>query len=187
MRGGAFSGRRTGHVFLMTSTGFIGHIRIHPALNEAEWSHLFTLVESDGTLRGTPTGRGDREVPFARLAWELCSVGCCLTWNPELEASRMMLPSLRFLIDHLLRSGAKAQGRREFEEFTFDHVLEGAVMGRDHGDRDARLVEVTDNVVSERTLVPCDGAEKQRPQATGGRSRGRRLPSNVIEFRPRRA
>ncbi len=170
----------------MTSPGFIGHIRIHPALNEAEWSHLFTLVESDGTLRGTPTGRGDRDVPFAHLAWEVCSVGCCLTWNQDLEASGMMLPSLRFLIDHLLRSGAKAQGRPRFEEFTFDHVLEGAVMGRGYGDRDMRLVEVRDNVASERTLVPCDGAQ-ENPQAAGRRSRTRRLPSNVIEFRPRRA
>lgn len=171
----------------MTSPTFIGHIRIDPALNEAEWSHLFTLVESDGTLRGTTTGRGDRDVPFAHLAWEVCSGGCCLSWSPNLEASKMMLPSLQFLVDHLLRRGAKAQGRPGFEEFTFDHVLEGAVMGRGHDDRDVRLVEVRDNVVSEQVLVACDGAEKARPQAPGRSSRRRRLPSNVIEFRPRGA
>ena len=170
----------------MTSPGFLGHIRIHPALNEAECDHLLALLDARGTLRGTPTGRGDRDVPFAHLAWEVCAGGCCLSWNPDLEASRMMLPSLRFLIDHLLRSGAKAEGRSGCDEFTFDHVLDGAVMGRAYGDRDARLVEVTGNVASERVLAPCDRAE-QKPHATGGRSRGRRLPSNVIELRPRRA
>ena len=164
---------------------FIGHIRIQPALNEAERAHLCALVDCDGTLRGTPTGRGDRSVPFAHLAWEVCSGGCCLTWNPDLESSAMMLPTLRFVIEHLLGPGARAQGRPRFEEFTFDHVLDGAVMGQRYGDREVRLVEVAANVASERVLPACDRAAET--SLAGRPTRRRRLPSNVIEFRPRRA
>jgi hypothetical protein len=166
----------------MHDSGFTGHIRIQPALNEAERAHVMMLTDSNGTLRGTPTGRGDRAVPFAHLAWEVCATGCCLTWNSRLEASRMMLPSLQFLVDHLLRRGAKGEGLEPFGEFTFDHVLDGAVMGRGYGDPEARLVEVTGNRASERILARS--CVHQEPLA---RTRRGRLPANVIEFRPRRA
>ena len=172
----------------MTARGFTGDIRIRPALNQAERDHLGTLADSRGTLRGTPTGRGDRDVPFARLGWEACPGGCCLTWNPDLEDSPMMLPTLRFLIDHLLRRGARAEGRTGFDGFTFDHVLEGAVMGRTSRDPEPRLVEVVGNCASERVLPRgCDRVELPAPVTTSGRTRRGRLPANVIEFRPRRA
>lgn len=168
--------------------GFTGHIRIQPALNEAERLHLRQLTESAGTLRGTPTGRGDRDVPFARMGWEVCSGGCCLAWNPGLEASQMMVPTLRFLVDHLLRRGAKGEGRAAFESFTFDHVLDGAVMGSPASAGESRLVEVVGNVVTERALPASCGAEvATASRRSTGRTRRGRLPANVIEFRPRRA
>lgn len=169
------------------NTGFAGHVRIHPALNETESVHLSVLVDSDGTLRGTPTGRGDRAVPFARLGWEVCSGGCCLTWNPNLELSEMMRPTLQFLIDHLLRRGAKAEGRAGFGGFTFDHVLKGAVMGGCVWDVERRLIEVAGNVVTERLLPPPCGVEMAHSGTRStGRTRRGPLPANVIEFRPRR-
>lgn len=168
--------------------GFTGHIRIRPALNEVERAHLVQLADARGTLRGTPTGRGDRDVPFARLGWEVCSAGCCLTWNPALELSAMMVPTLRFLIDHLLRRGARAEGHAAFDGFTFDHVLEGAVLGRVPYDPEARLVDVVGNAVTERVLPRACGAVEVRPSTPPtGRKRRTRLPANVIEFRPRRA
>ena len=167
---------------------FTGHIRITPALNEAERAHLQKLADSSGTLRGTPTGRGDRDVPFARMRWEVCASGCCLSWNPDLEESRMMLPTLRFLIDHLLRPGAKAEGHALFGGFTFDHVLDGVVLGRSSLDPQARLVEVAANVVSERVLPRgCVDTQLQPLRRSTGTTRRGRLPANVIEFRPRRA
>ena len=171
-----------------SSTGFTGHVRIQPALNEAERSFFCALIDSDRTLRGTPTGRGDRGVPFARLAWEVCANGCCLRWDAARENSSMMRPSLVFLVDHVLRRGAKAAGRAAFEEFTFDHVLDGAVMGSAPGEA-ARLVEVAGNAVSERLLpAPCGGLQGRPPDSRpSGRTRRGRLPANVIEFRPRRA
>lgn len=168
--------------------GFTGHLRVQPALNEAERAHLAELVDSRGTLRGTPTGRGDRDVPFARMGWEVCTGGCCLTWNPGLELSDKILSTARFLIDHLLRRGARAEGRRGYEGFTFDHVLDGAVMGRAPGDAEARLVEVHGNVASERLLPPaCEVVGAEPPTRTTGRTRRGPMPANVIEFRPRRA
>ncbi|WP_297625015.1 hypothetical protein [Nocardioides sp.] len=171
-----------------SSSGYTGHLRIQPALNQAERDHLRAVADSGGTLRGTPTGRGDSDVPFARLAWEACSSGCCLTWNPHLEESRMMLPTLQFLVDHLLRRGAKAEGRVGFGAFTFDHVLDGAVMGQSVLDPEMRLVEVAGNAASERVLPRgCDANEVDAPLRTAGRTRRGSLPKNVIEFRPRRA
>ncbi len=127
-------------------------------------------------------------MPFARLGWVVCDGGCCLTWDPDLEASDMMLPTLRFLIDHLLRSCAKGQGHAAFAGFTFDHVVDGAVVGGSLGEGGSRLVEVAGNVVSERLLPPSCGAGRVRSSTRStGRTRRGRLPANVIQFRPRRA
>ena len=174
----------------------IGCIRIQPALNDAEQDFLLDLLDSGRTLRGTPTGRGDASVPFAHLAWEVCPDGCCLEWNPDLEDATWMADSLRFVVDHLLRPGAKAEGRARFSAFTFDHVLDGAVMGRTHAGQ-VRLVEVADNVVRGREVRgSCDDAlaaqQRFRPdRAPATRPDAARperaLPPNVIEFRPRRA
>lgn len=179
----------------MTSDAYvIGCIRIQPPLNEAEQRFLLDLIESGRTLRGTPTGRGDNQVPFARLAWDVCPDGCCLAWDPDLEDAKWMAASLRFVVDHLLRAGARAEGRPKFAEFTFDHVLEGTVMGvADAGQ--VRLVEVSGNVVQDRAVLgPCDEARGSRPSrsaglpaGSGARGSQRALPSNVIEFRPRGA
>ncbi|CUR57221.1 hypothetical protein NOCA1120439 [metagenome] len=152
-----------------------GCIRIRPALNETERSFLADLSDSGRTLRGTPTGRGDGTVPFAHLAWDVCPDGCCLTWNPAAERASMMVPSLRFLLDHLLRGGAKGEGSPQLAGFTFDHVLDGVVAGA------GRVVEVSANRVSEHELTqPCTGVKRPRP-------RRQPLPANVIELRPRRA
>lgn len=169
-------------------SGFAGHLRIRPALNATERDHLRALAGSGGTLRGTPTGRGDREVPFAWLGWEVCEGGCCLTWSPGLEDARMMLPTLRFLVDHLLGRGARAQGRAGFEGFTFDHVLEGVVLGCAARDVESRLVEVVGDSVTERLLPRgCPAGGVRAPVRATGHTRRGKLPQNVIEFRPRGA
>ena len=162
----------------MVDPGFIGCIRVSPPLNDIEVGFLRDLSESGRTLRSTPTGRGNTDVPFARLAWEVCDEGCCLSWGREHEATKWMQPSLTFLIDHLFRDGAEGEGRRQFEGFTFDHVLSGVVVGRGRRDADTALVEVADNVVSERSVPARCSDTSRRPVPRA---------SNVIEFRPRRA
>lgn len=163
-------------------THFIGCIQVRPALNDAERGHLLDLLDSDGTLRGTPTGRGATGVPFARLGWEVCRSGCCLEWDADAEHPKWMADSLRFLVDHLLRPGARAEGRPRFGDFTFDHVLSGTVMGRGPGDRTTYVVTVADNVVTGRTVPEACEALPARPLAQHAKR-----PANVIELRPRRA
>jgi len=161
---------------------FLGRIEVRPPLNEAERDYLIALAQSSSTLRGTPTGRGDSSVPFAHLAWESCAAGCCLTWS-ALEPSLHLLPSLRFLVDHLLKPGAKAEGHKRFPGFTCDHVLDGVVVGKTHSDSRLYVAEVIANRVVGRSIEPaCAQAGKDRV-----RNRPRPRPANVIEFRPRRA
>lgn len=170
------------------TTGFAGHIRIQPALNVVEALHLHMMCDSEGTLRGTPTGRGDRDVPFSRLGWAVCQGGCCLRWNPGLELTEMMRPTLQFLIDHLLRRGAKGEGLAAFDGFDFNHVLDGAVLFGAPWEAARRLVEVSGNVVTERLLpAPCGVEEAIRPARSTERTQRGALPANVIEFRPREA
>lgn len=165
----------------MHDTVFLGRIAVRPPLNEVERGYLSELAASSGTLRGTPTGRGDLGVPFAHLAWEPCPAGCCLTWTGR-ERTANMQPSLRFLVDHLLSAGAKADGHRRFAGFTCDHVLDGSVVGWRHDDDIVREAEVTHNRVGGRALEPaCGNAPEPRS------ARGRPRPDNVIELRPRGA
>ncbi len=162
---------------------FIGCIRIRPALNATEVDFLLRLLDSGRTLRGTPTGRGDTDVPFAHLAWEPCLDGCCLEWNPDLEHTRWMQDSLRFVVDHLLRPGAKGQGHSGLTGFSFDHVVSGVVVGRARGERTVRLVTVVDNrVTGTEVPTPCD----DEPARTPARRPTPRF-DNVIELRPHRA
>ena len=170
-------------------TDFIGSIRVSPPLGDDEIDVLLDLADSQRTLRSTPTGRGNAEVPFARMAWDVCLDGCCLWWTGE-EDDKWIGPSLAFMVDHWFRHGAVGEGHPRLAAFTFDHVLDGvvAVRGRDR----STLVEVSSNVVTWRLVdEPCDGfvlrVPPQSEQSRGREPKGRPLPSNVIELRARRA
>ena len=171
---------------------FIGCIRVDPPLNDDEAGFLLALADTGRTLRSTPTGRGNSDVPFARLGWEVCASGCCLSWDGGHEETRWMSPSLSFLISHLLRDGAEGEGRRQFAGFTFDHVLDGIVVGHRANEVDVTLVEVTDNAVTGRLIpgpcpaAPVHPAPAKCPKPSPSERAGPR-PSNVIELRPRRA
>lgn len=167
----------------MNDNVFFGRIEVRPPLNEAERAYLFELAESNSTLRGTPTGRGDKDVPFAHLAWESCAAGCCLTWSAQ-ERSQDLVSSLRFVVDHLLKPDAKAATHRRFRDFTCDHVLDGVVTGKGSDGR-VYVVEVIANRVMGRSIA---SACAQAGWSAAKRSR-RQVPqlANVIAFRPRRA
>ena len=156
----------------------MGCIRVSPPLNEDEIDALLDLAESGRTLRSTPTGRGNPEVPFARVAWEVCLDGCCLWWTGD-EESRWVAPSLEFLVEHWFRRGAAGETHPKFADFTFDHVLEGVVVVR--GPDGCTVVEARGNAVSSRLVPhPCESARTPEPEAHP-------LPANVVELRPRRA
>lgn len=162
---------------------FTGCLRVRPPLNEDERDYLLDLLNSGGTLRGTPTGRGDRGVPFARLAWVVCADGCCLEWDPGLEDARWMVETLRFVVDHLLRPGAKAEGRGRFSGFTFDHVVTGLAVGRPDHARTLVLLQADDNDLTVRTYDASCGAERPDPAAAAPLVSA----DNVVAFRPRGA
>lgn len=167
----------------MQDNVFLGRIVVRPPLNEVERDYLSDLAHSNSTLRGTPTGRGDATVPFAQLAWEVCATGCCLTWSGQ-EWTRNMVPSLRFLVDHLFKDGAKATGHRRFTGFTCDHVLDGIMAAQRYDDTRMYVAEVAGNRVAGRSVTTgCDHSATAPPPP----DRPRKKPANVIEFRPRRA
>jgi hypothetical protein len=167
----------------MHDTVFLGRIEVRPPLNEAERNYLADLAQSSSTLRGTPTGRGDDRVPFVHLAWQPCETGCCLTWSGH-ERSRNMQLSLRFVVDHLLRPGAKAAGHKRFGDFTCDHVLDGTVIGKRYDDERVYVAEVTANRVGGRSFEP---ACERSAEPTRERICPPPTPDNVVELRPRRA
>ncbi|NYE35619.1 hypothetical protein F4692_000723 [Nocardioides cavernae] len=95
-----------------------------------------------------------------------------------------MAVTLRFVVDHLLRPGAKGEGRGRFTGFTFDHVVSGAAMARPDTTGTVVLVQAQDNLVTERSFAaPCAAAPRGplSPPDPGPR------PPNVLVFRPRGA
>ncbi len=159
------------------TTDFIGHIDIDPGLNEAEVAYLDAFRRS----RRFDRAGGPYEVPgnpyvdeppesslgaYNRPAfgqpqlwcqWEPCWSGCCLAFSGA-EKFYQPVQWLAYLIDHFLRPGAEASrsGLAYFEEFTFDHQLEGLVVGCRRDTRELYGIRVEDNVVTTEVLRPAD-------------------------------
>ncbi|GAB3254007.1 hypothetical protein [Nocardioides dilutus] len=158
------------------TTDFIGHIDIEPALNQDEIEYLTAFSESrrydrvDGpyAVPGNPSaenqaGRADVDIdrynrpgrgqPQLWCQWEPCWTGCCLSFDGR-EKFYEPVAWLRYLINHFLRPGAIASesGLPAFEHFTFDHRLEGMVVGCRRDTKRLFAITVTDNEVREEEL-----------------------------------
>ena len=70
----------------------------------------------------------------------------------------MAEPWLQYLIDQFLRPGANARTSRrpDFDDFTFDHVLNGTIAAERDDTRELWLIECRDNDISKTQLVPPD-------------------------------
>jgi hypothetical protein len=123
------------------TTDFIGHIDIAPPLNDAEIAY------------NIPPG----EQPGLWCDWVPCWDRCCLSYN-GVEKFYAPVEWIRYLIEHFLRRGAVASraDHPRFAEFTFDHVLEGMVVGCRRDNKELFAITVTDNVVHTQVLRRAD-------------------------------
>ena len=135
---------------------FMGHVSIVPNLNQTEYDHLFGLTEP--WMR--TTGRKRRGQPDDASGWEPCGHGCCLAWSGR-EKFHSTVGWMEYVIEDLLRPGATAQTSqdRRFAGFTFDHQLDGVIVGERSWSRELFAIRVAANVVSEELLHPGDPLE----------------------------
>lgn len=158
------------------TTDFIGHIDITPSLNEAEQAYLsaFSLTRhydrEEGPYYVSPNpyaDQGDRDPERAnQLApgqpqiwcrWVPCWDGCCLALDGE---EKIYQPTrwLDYLARHFLVPDAEASrsGLAVFDDFTFDHRLDGLVLGCRRDNKQLFAIRVEDNVITEDILRPAD-------------------------------
>lgn len=153
------------------TTDFVGHIDIHPPLSAAECEYLTAFKESRRCQR--PGGRyavpgnpfAEEALPVAQsnavalgqpslwCHWEPCPQGCCLSFD-GLEKSYAPVDWLRYLIQHFLkpRAAAALSDEEWFTGFTFDHVLEGMVVGCRRDNKELFAINVRNNRVSTKIL-----------------------------------
>jgi hypothetical protein len=159
------------------TTDFLGHIDITPGLNESERSYLsaFSLTRrydrGQGPYYVPPNpyaDQGDRE-PVERLntppqgqpglwcRWVPCWDGCCLALDGE---EKIYDPArwLDYLITHFLKPGAAATESADpvFDDFTFDHRLDGLVIGCRRDNKELSAIRVVDNAITREVLRPAD-------------------------------
>lgn len=159
------------------TTDFIGHIDIAPALNREEIAYLTAFSASRRFQRpggpyevpGNPRAEeleGDPDdgynyppdgQPGLWCDWVPCWDGCCLSYN-GVEKFYGAVPWLRYLIDHFLKPNAKASRTNDpqFADFTFDHVLEGMVVGCRRDNKQLFSITVSNNRVREKVLRQAD-------------------------------
>ena len=159
------------------TTDFVGHIDITPPLNEQEAAYLAAFgasrrFEREGgpyAVPGNPYAeeRGDVAAdryntpppgqPGLWCRWVPCWEGCCLALD---GGEKIYDPTrwLRYLIDHFLKPGAVAatSGHPQLDALTFDHRLDGMVVGCRRDNKELYAIEVRDNVVTERVLREAD-------------------------------
>lgn len=158
------------------TTDFLGHIDIDPGLNEAERAYLsaFSLTRRYDRGKGpyyVPSNpyvdepaRSTRDYstppagqPGLWCRWVSCWDGCCLSLDGE-EKIYDPVRWLDHLIHHFLVPGAEASMSEEevFKDFTFDHHLEGLVIGCRRDNKQLFTIRVNDNVITQEVLRPAD-------------------------------
>lgn len=156
------------------NSAYLGYLTISPPLNSAEVEWLSGFADWAGLPDGdpyslpmnpraalaqafhdaggsmSPTGN----VPYGVQHWRVCEHGDRISWHRS-EKSNDAIAALRFLVDHYLGPGARAQGsdNPDFADFTFDHRLDGVVAGARDDTDELFLVRVCDSVFSHETVV----------------------------------
>ncbi|HET6625949.1 MAG TPA: hypothetical protein VFG63_06130 [Nocardioidaceae bacterium] len=159
------------------TTDFIGHIDIAPSLNDYEIAYLTAFsgsrrferpggpydvpgnprAEEHKTSAGDTYNRPAAGQPGLRCEWVPCWDGCCLSYS-GVEKFYGAVEWLRYLILHFLKQGGKASRSNDprFAGFTFDHVLDGMVIGCRRDNKELSSITVANNRVREKVLRPAD-------------------------------
>ena len=165
-------------------TDFIGHIDIEPALNADEIAYLTAFTESrrftrpggpydvPGNPRAEQAGDFDPHLynqpsqgqPGLWCAWEACWEGCCLAYDGS-EKFYGAATWLTYLIDHFLKPGALASRSADdrFAGFSFDHALDGMVVGCRRDNKQLFAITVKKNRVREEILRRADRRLRDLP------------------------
>ncbi len=129
-------------------TEYVGHIDVAPALNSTEIAYLREGSFHDETEH-LPRGR-----PRLWCPWTPSPDGRRLICPAHDAADLAPAPWLRFLVAQLLKPGASRSFRIELKGFTFDHHLDGMVVGC-RPDGELFAVTASRNRVRERVLRPA--------------------------------
>lgn len=162
------------------ATDIVGQLDIEPHLNQSETHYLAALARS----RRCPRPGGPYAVPGneyvaedlprerpRRTAAGQPSRWC--NWSPTMDGSGLgftggktfsaPLAWLRYLIDHFLQPGALASksGEPWFDDFTFDHELDGVVAGHHRDTRELFTVRVTRSQITKSVLRQADALDEE--------------------------
>ncbi|GAA2815412.1 hypothetical protein GCM10010441_45070 [Kitasatospora paracochleata] len=149
------------------TTTFTGRIAVEPPLGAQEIAYLRKFAGTrrmdrdngpyyvDGTgYAGQGRDADIREYskppagqPGLSCRWEPTDDGTAIEWNGW-EKFYNATEWMAYLVDHFLKPGAHAQGMPGFEDFTFDHVLNGVIDAQGEEDWDTWQLTVSDNTVS---------------------------------------
>ncbi|MFL5337161.1 MAG: hypothetical protein ACJ8H8_29280 [Geminicoccaceae bacterium] len=189
------------------TTDFIGHVDVTPSLNDQEIAYLTAFSESRRCVRdggpyavpGNP--RAESYADFERdrynatalgqpglwCDWVPCWDGCCLAFNGN-EKFYDPVRWLRYLIAHFLkpRAAASGTGLACFAGFTFDHVVEGMVVGCRRDNKELYAIVARNNRVTERVLRPADQRYVDRPPLPYEAAIDRQVESSPRRRRRRR-
>lgn len=153
-------------------TDYLGHARIEPPLSLAEVDFLKSFNRTrhcgdrgpldvavhpadDDQICSTDTyNRPASQMPGLWCPWTCCNEGCCLRWDGD---EKPYAPDrwLSYLIDTFLRPGAALADEPAARRLglTFDHVLNGILVGERQETSELFALEVRDNAVARRTLM----------------------------------
>ena len=157
------------------STDFSGHIQIVPPLNAAEIDYLQKFSDSRRVTRSegayfVPDSESERLNPNRLGVTDYNSQpdgqpslwcqflpddsGESLEWDGG-EKTYEAVEWVRYLIDHFLKEGAIASSSddEQFEEFTFNHVLNGELEAQGEESGDLWLLKVVNNRVTRHESI----------------------------------
>lgn len=156
-------------------TEYLGYFTITPPLNRAEVEWLSGFADWGAVPDDDPFGLpmnpraalaaaftetggwmpASSRVPCGVHDWRVGLEGDVLHWRRG-ERSNDAVQTIEFLVSHYLGPGALAGGcgRPEFDDFTFDHRLDGIIAGERGDTGELFLLRVDDNEITYETLVP---------------------------------